>query len=46
MTYFNYANLLVEMGELDQAKAMYEKALEIAPDLEAAREELEKLNER
>ena len=46
VTYFNYANLLVEMGELDQAKAMYEKALEIAPDLEAAREELDKLNER
>ncbi len=46
VTYFNYANLLVEMGQLDQAKAMYEKALEIAPDLEAAKEELEKLDER
>ncbi|WP_345975266.1 tetratricopeptide repeat protein [Sulfurimonas sp. HSL3-7] len=46
VTYFNYANLLVEMGEFDQAKAMYQKALEIAPDLEAAKEELEKLDGR
>ena len=46
VTYFNYANLLVEMGELDQAKAMYQKALEIEPGLEAAKEELEKLDER
>jgi hypothetical protein len=34
------------MGEPDHARAMYQKALEIAPDLEAAKEELEKLNGR
>ncbi len=44
VTYFNYANLLVDMKRIAEAKMMYEKALEIAPDLEAAKEELEKLN--
>ena len=44
VTYFNYANLLVDMKRIAEAKLMYEKALEIAPDLEAAKEELEKLN--
>ncbi|MCJ7765046.1 MAG: tetratricopeptide repeat protein [Thiovulaceae bacterium] len=44
VSYFNYANLLVEMGETDEAKAMYQKALEVEPELEAAKEELEKLN--
>ena len=43
VSYFNYANLLVDMGKKDEAIKMYEKALEIAPDLEAAQEELEKL---
>jgi len=46
VTYFNYANLLVEMGQPDEARTMYAKALEIAPDLEAAKEELEKLDGR
>jgi len=46
VTYFNYANLLVEMGETEKAKTMYQKALEIEPGLEAAKEELEKLDER
>ena len=44
VTYFNYANLLVEMKRIAEAKMMYEKALQIAPDLDAAKEELEKLN--
>ncbi|MEN8147223.1 MAG: tetratricopeptide repeat protein [Campylobacterota bacterium] len=44
VTYFNYANLLVEMKRIAEAKMMYEKALEIEPELEAAKEELEKLN--
>jgi len=43
VSYFNYANLLVDMGKKDEAIKMYEKALEITPDLEAAQEELEKL---
>ncbi len=46
VTYFNYANLLVEMKRIAEAKLMYEKALDIEPSLEAAREELEKLNGR
>ncbi len=46
VTYFNYANLLVEMKRIAEAKMMYEKALEIEPGLEAATEELEKLNGR
>jgi len=44
VSYFNYANLLVDMKRIAEAKLMYEKALEIAPDLDAAKEELEKLN--
>ncbi len=44
VTYFNYANLLVDMKRIAEAKMMYEKALEIEPNLEAAQEELEKLN--
>lgn len=46
VTYFNYANLLVEMKRIAEAKMMYEKALEIEPELDAAKEELEKLNGR
>ena len=44
MTYFNYANLLVEMGEKEAAKTMYEKALELKPDFMQAKFELEKLS--
>ena len=44
VTYFNYANLLVDMKRIAEAKMMYEKALEIEPGLEAAQEELDKLN--
>jgi len=46
VTYFNYANLLVDMKRIAEAKMMYEKALEIEPTLDAAKEELEKLNGR
>ena len=46
VTYFNYANLLVDMKRVEEAKVMYEKALKIAPDLDAAKEELEKINGR
>ena len=44
VSYFNYANLLVDMKRIAEAKMMYEKALEIEPALEAAQEELDKLN--
>ena len=46
VSYFNYANLLVDMSRIAEAKTMYERALEIEPDLDAAKEELEKLNGR
>lgn len=46
VSYFNYANLLVDMNRITEAKMMYERALEIEPDLDAAKEELEKLNGR
>lgn len=43
LTYYNYGNLLVDMKHLDEAKAMYKKALELNPDFVEAREELDKL---
>lgn len=43
ITYYNFGNLLVEMQHLEEAKDMYEKALEINPDFSEAKEELEKL---
>jgi tetratricopeptide (TPR) repeat protein len=44
ITYYNYGNLLVDMKHYDEAKEMYEKALELDPDLKEAKEELEKLS--
>ncbi|EDZ61806.1 protein containing Tetratricopeptide repeat (TPR) domain [Sulfurimonas gotlandica GD1] len=43
ITYYNFGNLLVDMKHLQEAKDMYEKALEINPDFSEAKEELEKL---
>jgi len=43
MTYYNYGNLLVDMKHPDEAKEMYKKAIEINPDFDEAKEELEKL---
>jgi len=43
ITYYNFGNLLVEMKHQQEAKDMYEKALEINPDFMEAKEELEKL---
>ncbi|WP_373036487.1 tetratricopeptide repeat protein [Sulfurimonas sp.] len=43
VTYYNYGNLLVDMKHLEEAKAMYAKALELNPDFSQAKEELEKL---
>lgn len=43
ITYYNYGNLLVDMKHLDEAKAMYKKAIELNSDFKEAKEELEKL---
>ena len=43
ITYYNYGNLLVDSESLEEAKTMYEKAIELNPDFEEAKEELEKL---
>lgn len=43
ITYFNYANLLVDMQNKDEAKEMYKKALALDPSLKEAQEELDKL---
>jgi len=43
ITYYNYGNLSVDMEHLDEAKAMYHKAIELNPDFKEAKEELEKL---
>ncbi len=43
ITYYNYGNLLVDMEKPDEAKEMYKRALEINPDFDEAKEELDKL---
>ncbi|WP_415396688.1 tetratricopeptide repeat protein [Sulfurimonas sp. CS5] len=43
ITYYNFGNLLVDMKHPEEAKNMYQKALEINPDFSEAKEELEKL---
>jgi len=43
ITYYNFGNLLVDMKHTEEAKTMYQKALEINPDFSEAKEELEKL---
>lgn len=44
ITYYNYGNLLVDMEHPKEAIEMYKKALEINPDFDEAKEELEKLS--
>ncbi len=44
ITYYNYGNLCVEIGNTEEAVEMYERAIELNPDFEEAKEELEKLN--
>lgn len=46
ITYFNYANLLLDMGNEDGAKDMYKRAIELNPDFEEAKKELNKLEEK
>lgn len=43
ITYYNYGNLLVDMQKNDEALLMYTKAVEINPEFNEAKEELEKL---
>lgn len=43
ITYYNYGNLLVEIESKEEAKEMYEKAIELNSDFEEAKEELAKL---
>ncbi|MEA2100007.1 MAG: tetratricopeptide repeat protein [Campylobacterota bacterium] len=43
VTYYNYGNLLVDMQHNEEAIEMYKKALEINPDFEEAKQELETL---
>ncbi|NOR58940.1 MAG: tetratricopeptide repeat protein [Sulfurimonas sp.] len=43
ITYYNFGNLLVDMQHNEEAKDMYQRALEINPDFSEAKEELEKL---
>ena len=43
ITYYNYGNLFVDMEHIEEAVAMYEKAVEINPDFKEAKQELEAL---
>ena len=43
VTYYNYGNLMIDMKNEDVAREMYVKALELDPEFEQAKEELEKL---
>ena len=43
ITYYNYGNLYADMGHSDEAKEMYIQAIELNPDFDEAKEELEKL---
>lgn len=43
ITYYNYGNLYADMDHFDEAKEMYNQAIELNPDFKEAKEELEKL---
>lgn len=43
VTYYNYGNILVDLGEKDQAQAMYSRAIELDTEMNEAREALENL---
>jgi len=44
VTYYNFGNLHVDMDNIEEAKEMYQKALELDPAFSQAKEELEKLD--
>jgi len=43
ITYYNYGNLLVDMEHNEEAMEMYKKAMELNPEFDEAKVELEKL---
>ncbi len=43
ITYYNYANLMCDMGNEDVAMDMYAKAIELDPEFEEAKVELQRL---
>ena len=43
ITFYNYGNLLVDMEHFEEAKEMYVNSIELNPNFEEAKEELEKL---
>ena len=45
ITYYNYGNLYADTDHIEEAKRMYLRALELNPDFDEAKEELEKLSE-
>ena len=44
-TYYNYGNLLVDMKNIEEAKEMYKKAIELDGEFKEAKEELQKLED-
>ena len=44
ITYYNYGNLLVDMENFEEARMMYERAIELNPHFLEARDELAKLD--
>lgn len=46
ITYYNYGNLLADMKKKEEAIEMYQKALEIRPDFDEAKQELQNLQEK
>ena len=45
-TFYNYGNLLVDMGEIEEARTMYKRALSLQSDFSEAREALLSLENR
>ncbi len=45
-SYYNYANLLVDMDEIEEARVMYKRALELQSDFPQAREALLSLGDK
>jgi tetratricopeptide (TPR) repeat protein len=43
ITYYNYGNLLLDMGHTEEAGDMYAKAIELNPDFQEAKDELENI---
>lgn len=46
ITCYNYGNLLVDMEHFDEAQEMYKRAVELDPNFDEAKEELQKIENR